>query len=243
MNDTQGRLRVGTSGYQYEHWRGVFYPEDLPKKRWFAHYAKHFDTVEINNTFYRLPQVNTFDTWREQAPPGFCYALKYSRYATHLKHLKDPHKPIRSFLERASRLDELCGPILVQLPPNWNVDTRRLTGFLQAAPSHYRWAIEVRDPRWLCDEVYAILSAHNAALCIHDMIKGHPQHLTADWVYLRYHGVHDGSSYPHQALMAQAISIKQYLADGLDVFAYFNNDTHGSAVQNAADLRRYVSGD
>ena len=243
MSGAQGRLRIGTSGYQYEHWRGVFYPEDLPKKHWFAHYAEHFDTVEINNTFYRLPATTTFETWREQAPQGFCYALKYSRYATHLKHLKDPQEPIKSFLECASRLDECRGPILVQLPPHWNVDVERLTGFLQATPSHDRWAIEVRDPRWLCDEVYAILSAHNAALCIHDMIEGHPRRLTADWVYWRCHGVHDGGSYTHQALTAQAKDIKQYLANGLDVFVYFNNDAHGYAVQNAADLRHYVSGD
>jgi uncharacterized protein YecE (DUF72 family) len=243
MGGTRGRLRIGTSGYQYEHWRGVFYPEKLPKKHWFAHYAEHFDAVEINNTFYRLPAANTFDTWRERAPQGFCYALKYSRYATHLKHLKDPHEPIKVFLDRASRLEEFCGPVLVQLPPNWKVDADRLADFLQAAPSRYRWAIEVRDPRWLCDEVYATLSSHNAALCIHDMLEGHPRHLTADWVYLRYHGGHGGGSYTSQALATQARYVKQYLADGLDVFAYFNNDARGHAVENAADLRRHVGGD
>jgi len=232
MSTKRGRLRIGTSGYQYEHWRRVFYPKELPKQRWFAYYASHFDTVEINNTFYRLPQAQTYDVWREQAPQDFCYALKFSRYGSHLKHLKEPHATLERFLERACRLRECLGPILVQLPPNWKPDTARLAGFLSAAPSSYRWAIEVRDPRWLCDEVYAILRSYSAALCIHDLIDDHPQHITADWVYLRFHGVSDGGSYTHQALTVRASQ--------MDVFAYFNNDAHGYAVHNAADLRRYV---
>ena len=242
MRTTPGRLRIGTSGYQYDHWRGVFYPAAIPKQRWFACYARHFDTVEINNTFYRLPQPQTVDAWRAQAPQDFCYALKFSRYGSHLKRLLDPHEPIQQFLDRASRLREHLGPILVQLPPHWKPEPERLAAFLQAAPGTYRWAIELRDPRWLCDEVYAILRRAAVALCIHDLIPDHPRHLTTDWVYLRFHGGNDGGSYTPQALMAQACQIAQYLADGLDVFAYFNNDAHGHAVQNAADLKRYVSG-
>jgi uncharacterized protein YecE (DUF72 family) len=145
--------------------------------------------VEINNTFYRLPQAHTFDAWRVQAPADFCYALKFSRYATHFKHLKEPHEPIKRFLERADQLGKCLGPILVQLPPRWHVDTERLVGFLQAAPRLHRWAVEVRDPRWLCDEVYGVLRAHGAALCIHDALADHPQVLTTDWVYWRFHGV------------------------------------------------------
>lgn len=240
MSTKAGELRIGTSGYQYNHWKDAFYPREIPKQRWFAYYASHFDTVEINNTFYRLPQAETFDAWREQAPPGFCYTLKFSRYGSHLKRLKEPHKLIHTFLDRAHRLRECLGPILVQLPPHWTPDPARLAGFLRVAPSAYRWAIEVRDPRWLCDEVYAILRRSAAALCIHDLIAHHPRHLTADWVYLRFHGANSGGSYSRQALTAQASQIKHYLADGLDVFAYFNNDAHGYAVHNAADLRRYV---
>jgi uncharacterized protein YecE (DUF72 family) len=240
MSAKRGKLRIGTSGYHYNHWKEVFYPKDLPKKHWFAYYARHFDTVEINNTFYHLPPASRFAMWREQAPPHFCYALKFSRYGSHLKRLKEPHASIARFLDRAHQLRDCLGPILVQLPPRWTPDPARLADFLKAAPSTYRWAIEFRDPRWLCDEVYAILRSAAAALCIHDLITDHPQHRTADWTYLRFHGALYGGNYPREVLMAQATQIDQYLADGLDVFAYFNNDIHGYAVQNAADLRRYI---
>jgi uncharacterized protein YecE (DUF72 family) len=240
MSQQAGRLRIGTSGYQYPHWQGVFYPADLPRKRWFAYYAQHFDTVEINNTFYRLPSAQVVEAWREQAPEGFCYALKFSRYATHLKHLKEPQEPLQRFLARADRLGERLGPILVQLPPQWQVDAARLVGFLQAAPRRYRWAIEFRHPSWLCEEVYGILRAYGAALCIHDALADHPHQLTTDWVYWRCHGGSQGGDYADQALRAQATTIKQYVRDGLDVFVYFNNDIKGYAVQNAADLRRYA---
>lgn len=243
MSGIQGTLRIGTSGYQYDHWKGVFYPEDIPKNRWFDHYARHFDTVEINNTFYQLPQESTFDGWHEQAPAGFCYALKFSRYGSHLKRLKDPQGPIDKFIRRAERLKSFLGPILVQLPPHWNVNAERLAAFLEAAPKTYRWAVEFRDPSWLCEEIYAILQEHQAALCIHDMIDDHPRRITADWTYLRFHGDHYTGSYSYQFLSAQAQRIRESLAGGLDVFAYFNNDQHGYAVQNAADLKRYLQSD
>jgi uncharacterized protein YecE (DUF72 family) len=239
-----GRFRVGTSGYQYNHWTGVLYPEGLPKREWFEHYAQHFDSVEINNTFYHLPKAATFDAWRERAPNGFCYALKFSRYGTHLKHLKAPRQSIGLFLERVERLGPHLGPILVQLPPRWRADCERLAAFLEAAPPTRRWAVEFRHPSWLCEPVFSVLRDHNAALCIHDMLPEHPRVLTADWVYLRYHGAGEpyGGDYAHQALSASAQRIKRYLADGLDVYAYFNNDAEGYAVADAMDLRRYVLG-
>ena len=236
----KGQFRVGTSGYQYDHWRGLFYPADLPKREWFEHYAKYFDTVEINNTFYGLPSAETFDAWRTQAPPGFCYVLKFSRYGSHVKRLKEPRATIKTFLQHARRLRKLLGPILVQLPPNWDVNTDRLFDFLKAAPRSVRWAFEFRDPRWLCEEVFTILQSHNAALCVHDMIENHPRRITADWIYLRFHGDHYSGNYTSQALKAQAKWIKQQLGEGKDVFAYFNNDAQGFAIQNAADLKQYV---
>jgi uncharacterized protein YecE (DUF72 family) len=236
------QLRIGTSGWQYDHWRGVLYPEEAKKSEWFGYFADAFDTVEINNTFYNLPKAETFDHWRDSSPPGFCYVLKFSRYGTHLKKLKDPDNSVDNFLERAERLGDLLGPILVQLPPHWEVNVERLDGFLAHAPSRRRWAVELRDPSWLCDEVFEILRRHGAALVIHDMIVDHPREVTADWVYLRYHGPGPWGEYTHQALSAEAGRIRDHLDAGRDVFAYFNNDAHGYAVRNALDLRRYVTG-
>ena len=241
MSRRQGTLRIGTSGYHYDHWAGVFYPSDLSKDKWFSQYASTFDTVEINNTFYRLPEATTFEAWRRQAPEGFCYALKFSRYGSHIVRLKKPCATIGRFLKRADRLEKFLGPILIQLPPNWKADPERLAGFLNVAPTDHRWAVEFRDPRWLCEAVFAILNEHRCALCIHDMIENHPRLVTAGWVYLRFHGDHYSGSYSPQFLTARAAEIRAYLADGLDVFAYFNNDAQGYAVQNAADLKRYVT--
>jgi uncharacterized protein YecE (DUF72 family) len=238
----QGELRVGTSGYQYRHWRGDFYPRGLPTARWLAHYTRRFDTVEINNTFYNLPEPRTFDDWREAAPPGFLFALKYSRYGTHMKHLKDPEAALGPFLERAERLGRRLGPILVQLPPRWSADPGRLDAFLRAAPRRHRFAVELRDPSWLCDEVFDVLRRRRAALVIHDLIEGHPVELTADWTYLRFHGRRYGGSYSPQALSGQARRIRRWRGRGHDVYAYFNNDVGGHAPRNAADLRRYVEG-
>jgi uncharacterized protein YecE (DUF72 family) len=238
----RGELRVGTSGYQYPHWAGDFYPDDLPGRRWFDHYAERFDSVEINNTFYRLPEPEVFDRWRERAPAGFRFALKYSRYATHLKHLKDPEEPLERFLERAERLGSRLGPILVQLPPHWRADPERLDAFLRLAPRRHRWAVELRDESWLRQEVYEVLRRRRAALVIHDLIDRHPDELTADWTYLRFHGRSYGGSYSHQALSARARCIRRWLRQGRDVYAYFNNDVGGHAPRNAAQLRRYVEG-
>jgi uncharacterized protein YecE (DUF72 family) len=239
----RGQLRIGTSGYQYPHWRSVFYPERLPTREWLRYYSTRFDTVEINNTFYQLPSEKTFDTWRETAPEGFCFALKFSRYGSHVKRLKDPAPTIQRFLERAERLRLSLGPILVQLPPRWHVAPDRLEGFFSAAPPEHRWAIEFRDPSWLCEEVYAILRRHEAALCVHDLIERHPREITAPWMYLRFHGERYAGSYSHQALRAEAKRIRSHLRDGLDVFVYFNNDAEGYAPKNAEQLRRYVGAD
>lgn len=241
MNSISGKFRVGTSGYQYPHWRGVFYPADLPVRQWFAYYADRFDTVEINNTFYRLPDVGVFDGWRSQAPENFRYALKYSRYATHIKHLKDPQEPLQRFWCRAARLAEALGPVLVQLPPHWRVNTERLAQFAAQLPRGPRWAIEVRDASWLCDKVFSVLHEYNIALCIHDMLARHPRVLTADFVYLRFHGDHYRGCYSHQFLTAQAALIAAYLERGLDTYAYFNNDERAYAVANALDLKRYLA--
>lgn len=237
----RGELRVGTSGYQYRHWKERFYPGELTQKEWFGYYAERFDTVEINNTFYNLPEAGTFDQWKEAAPAGFEYALKFSRYGSHMKRLKDPAQSLDKFIEVAQRLDGCLGPVLVQLPPRWKPRPERLDAFLAEAPSRYRWAIELRDPDWLNDEIYDVLRRHRAALCIHDMLENHPREYTADWTYLRYHGNHYSGSYSRQFLTAEAERIATLLTEGCDVYAYFNNDQEADAPRNALDLRRYVN--
>lgn len=233
-------LRIGTSGFQYDHWRGVLYPRRLPRHDWFARYAECFDTVEINATFYGLPEPRVFDAWRHQAPEGFLYALKFSRYGSHLRRLKQPRQSIGAFIARAARLGPHLGPILVQLPPRWRANPDRLRAFLEATPDRYRWALEFRDPDWLREDVFQILKHNRAALCIHDLVDRHPAEITARWTYLRFHGRRDGAPYSHQFLSAQARRVERWLDAGLDVFVYFNNDAHGDAVRNAQDLRRFV---
>jgi len=239
----KGAFRAGTSGYQYPHWRNVLYPEGLPQKEWFGRYAEEFDTVEINNTFYNLPAAKTFDAWRRRAPDGFLYVLKFSRYGTHLKHLKSPDRTIPLFLDRAERLKEHLGPILVQLPPHWKPDIERLNAFLDKAPARRQWAVEFREESWLTDEVFEVLRSHDAALCVQDLLEDHPRVLTTDWAYVRYHGASGAKyagRYSYQYLSAEARRIQEWLEDGIDVFAFFNNDAHGHAVKNASALRRYV---
>ncbi len=234
------RIRIGTSGFAYAHWKGDFYPADLPTRRWFEHYAAHFDSVELNNTFYRLPNSQTFRNWRLRAPAGFCFAVKFSRYGSHVKRLMAPVPIIRRFLSQARHLRPSLGPILVQLPPHWDVQPERLDEFLAHAPPSCRWAVEFRDPRWLCPPIYTILARHQAALCIHDLIPDHPREVTADWTYLRFHGQHYGGSYPSDFLKAEADRIVRVAGEGRDVYAYFNNDIGGHAVRNARELRGYL---
>src|SRR5262249_17881704 len=151
----------------YTHWRGDFYPAELPQSEWLAHYAQRFDTVEINNTFYRLPDEATFASWKRRAPRGFVYALKASRYLTPMKKPKGPRDPVRLFFPRARRLERALGPVLYQLPPRWPVNVERLETFLKALPRARRHVVEFRDPTWYCDEVFALLERHKVALCLH----------------------------------------------------------------------------
>jgi uncharacterized protein YecE (DUF72 family) len=230
------RVRVGTSGYQYNHWKGVLYSEGLPKKRWFARYCETFDTVELNTTFYHQPKDSTYEKWRDAAPGNFRYAVKYNRFGTHIKRLKDARDHVARFLSGAERLKTSLGPILVQLPPNFKRNRDRLDEFLSAAPRRHRWAIEFRDPSWLVDEIFDLLRTRGAALVLHDHIKDHHRVLTADWVYLRFHGGENNGSYSDRQLGQTAEHIESYLAKAGSIWVYFNNDLNGYAVYNAIDL-------
>jgi len=237
-------IRIGTSGWAYAHWRGIFYPAALPQREWFAHYARQFDTVEINNTFYRLPLESTFDAWHKQAPGGFLYALKASRYLTHLRKLKDPEEPLRTFFDRANLLGDTLGPVLYQLPPHWHIDLSRLQRFLAALPTGRVHVIEFRDSSWLTEDVFQLLERHAIAHCIHDMHPLRiPVRITAPTAYVRFHGdpTH-GGDYPLSALELWARRIDEWEQRGLNVFVYFNNDAGGHALKNASELRSLIHG-
>lgn len=233
----QPKVFLGTSGYQYKHWRGDFYPKDLPVREWFEFYSRSFDTVEINNTFYKMADAETFEEWKKAAPEDFCYAIKYSRFGTHLKKLKDPKGHVQYFMERVAHLGKALGPVLVQLPPNWKPNIGRLEEFLEETPEKIRWAIEIRDPRWLCTDLYDLLEKKRAALVFHDMIPDHPRVVTTDWVYLRYHGQNYGGNYGESQIREIAAEVRDHLHNDRDVYLFFNNDLEGHAVRNALSLQ------
>jgi uncharacterized protein YecE (DUF72 family) len=239
------RARVGCSGWQYKHWRGDFYPADLPQKRWFERYAQVFDTVEINDSFYRLPEASTFADWAARAPADFLFAVKASRFLTHMKKLKDPEEPIERFFSRARAMRRRLGPVLYQLPPGWKLDRGRLEHFLQVLPRGVAHVLEFREPSWYADDVFALLERHGVALCLHDMRGSATGRIrVGPFVYVRFHGAsgrYDGS-YPEDRLAPWAAWLTEQLAAGIDVFAYFNNDVGGHAPRDAVVLRRLLSG-
>lgn len=239
------QLHVGTSGWHYKHWVGDFYPTGFRPREMFSWYAREFHTVEINNTFYRLPEEKTFIDWRRMAPPGFLFALKASRYLTHLKRLKDPAPPLDLFFSRAMHLGPRLGPVLVQLPPGWSLNLERLQGFIECLPKKVRFAIEFRDLSWYGDAVYRLLRQHNVALCIHDWRnQSWPREMTADFAYLRFHGMDGryGGSYPDHVLANWAGLIEEWMGGLRQAFVYFNNDIGGHAVRNARSLRAMLTG-
>jgi len=237
---------VGCSGWQYRDWRGVVYPRELPQSRWFEHYQQLFDTVELNSTFYRLPPPSVADAWSAAAAPGFVYALKFGAFGSHRKKLRDPGSWLPNHVDRARRLGEHLGPTLVQLPPRWRRNVERLDQFLSAAPATMRWAVELRDPSWLHDDVFDTLRRHHSALCVHDLLPSHPFELTTDWTYVRFHGPRAleepyHGRYGARRLRPWASRLREVLDDGADVYAYFNNDWDGAAVADATKLRDLLS--
>jgi uncharacterized protein YecE (DUF72 family) len=242
VSRSRGSARVGCSGWSYREWKGPVYDPERPARTWFAQYAERFDTVELNNSFYRLPDASTVDGWREQAPAGFVYAAKVGQFGTHRKKLKDATSWMPRHHERIERLADHLGPNLFQLPPRWKRNVERLDEALSAADPRWRWAVEVRDPSWLHDDVFEVLRRHRAALCLHDLLEGHPMVRTTDWTYLRFHGP-DAVRHPYQGrygpsrLGPVAEVIGGWLDDGCDVYAYFNNDWHANAVLDATWLR------
>jgi uncharacterized protein YecE (DUF72 family) len=236
-------VRVGCSGWNYKHWRdSVFYPPKLPAKKWLEHYAQHFDTVEVNATFYRLPRESAVANWVAQTPPDFVFAVKMSRYVTHVKRLRELPPSLELFYKTIAPLVQApkFGPVLWQLPPTFKRDDERLADALALLPAG-RHAFEFREPTWFAEEVYALLRDHGVALVIGDD-PGRPFQahvLTADWTFVRFHYGHRGrnGNYSQGELDVWRRRIAAWRAR-VDVFAYFNNDWNGYAVRNALTLAR-----
>lgn len=207
------------------------------------YYASHFDTVEINNSFYHLPTSKTFKSWGEAVPADFIFAVKASRFITHMKKLKAPKTSMTKFLARVDRLEDRLGPILFQLPPGWRCNVERLARFLNALPVQYRYSFEFRDPSWHVNEVYALLRKHNASLCVYHLNGfDSPVEITADFVYVRLHGTESkyGGSYPDPILKQWANRIGRWQRESKIVYFYFNNDPEGYAVKNAFTLKKFL---
>lgn len=229
-------LLIGTSGWQYRHWRGRFYPAALPQGQWLEFYAERFRAVESNNAFYRLPDRSTFDAWRARTPPDFQMAVKMSRYLTHIKRLAEPEEPVRRFLDRAAGLGEKLGPVLLQLPPTLQRDRQLLTRTLARFPAEVRVAVEFRHETWFTDDVRALLTDHGAALCLADR-RGAvtPVWRTAPWTYLRFH---EGRAVPwpcygRRALGTWAHRLSDGWGAGAEAWVFFNNDPAGCAIRDA----------
>lgn len=244
MGHVDDRVRIGTSGWEYGHWRGGFYPRELPRDRWLEFYAARFDTVELNASFYRLPEAGTFERWAQRVPPDFRFAVKASRYLTHVRRLRDPEEPLDRLRTRVTRLGDRTGPILYQLPPRWRPNPERLERFLGAIAGERDQVIEFRDARWYQPPILAMIERAGASLCLHDMAgSATAPNPVGPLVYLRFHGAGEryGGSYSPQRLAAWADRMAGWVGEGRSVWAYFNNDLGGHAVTNAARLREYVA--
>ncbi|MGZ4855812.1 MAG: DUF72 domain-containing protein [Candidatus Angelobacter sp.] len=239
-------IRIGTSGYHYKHWVGTFYPPKTPASKMLAYYVRHFDTVELNNSFYRLPTIAAFESWRDAVPGNFVFAVKASRFITHNKKLKDPENALDNLLPRAEHLGNKLGPVLFQLPPRWKVNLERLEGLLEILPREHRYAFEFRELSWMTPEVNRLLKRYNAAFCIYELAAYRSSFdITADFAYVRLHGPDAGKyqgRYSKAQLREWARRIEEWSAKLKAIYIYFDNDQAGYAAQNALELKQMVFG-
>ncbi|HEY1800499.1 MAG TPA: DUF72 domain-containing protein [Terriglobales bacterium] len=240
-------IRIGTSGYHYKHWRGPFYPASISPGKMLDFYAERFDTVELNNSFYRLPTEAAFDDWRTSTPQDFIFAVKASRYLTHNKKLKDPESALHNFLPRAEHLGPKLGPILFQLPPRWQVNYERLQALLQVLPTAFRYVFELRDQSWIKPEINELLARFHAAFCIYELAGYQsPLTVTTDFAYVRLHGPGAEkyqASYSRASLQRWCRQIGLWAKTLRAIYIYFDNDQAGYAAQNALTLKRMLSSD
>ncbi len=235
---------LGTSGWHYDHWRGPYYPPKLPKTKWLEFYAGDFRSVELNNSFYRLPSDQAYDRWRDTSPEGFVFAVKASRYITHIRTLREVGEPVRAFLARADRLGPKLGPILYQLPPSLHRDDDRLAAFLADLPPGYRHTLEFRHASWLVEPVFDLLRRHGAGFCAFDLVGlPCPFVVTADFAYMRFHG-YGGKYwglYPETEMQRWAGLLRGMEPEVRAAYVYFNNDAEAAAVANARTLQALLA--
>jgi uncharacterized protein YecE (DUF72 family) len=234
-------IRIGTSGWTYKHWEGLFYPFKWPKSKWLEYYIEHFDTVELNATFYRLPNHTTFENWKSRTPDNFLWSVKSSKFITHIKKLKNPVDSLVRFYGATTGLGEKLGIVLFQLPPNLAFDENVFMDFCMSLASNARHTLEVRHPSWINDQVFSILREFNIALCIADTAGRYPfcEEITADFIYIRLHGSHKlyASRYSEEELQTWAEKVNVW---NRNTFIYFDNDFEGNAVHNAKRLKEIL---
>jgi uncharacterized protein YecE (DUF72 family) len=238
--DRQERFHVGCSGWVYRHWKGGFYPESLPQKRWFEHYSAEFDTVEINASFYRVPRPETFDGWQAKAPADFRYAVKVNRFITHMKKLLDCPDAVAEFIGLARRLGPALGPLLYQLPPNLKRNDERLDAFLATLPRDLEHVVEFRSSEWYELEVLELLDRHDVGFVTHDLIGlTSPRWASGRTAYVRFHGTNGKyhGRYSEEQMADWANWLREQRAAGRSAWAYFNNDIGGDAIEDARALR------
>lgn len=245
MGKQDENIHIGTSGWSYDHWKGPFYPGDLPGNRMLDYYTRHFHSVEINSSFYRLPEKKILQHWYDSTPRDFLFTAKASRYITHMKKLREPKKTVPVFLDRISILGDKLGPILFQLPPHWHFNAGRLRSFLESLSTEFRYAFEFRDRSWLNPHTYELLSRHAMSFCLYEL-EGFitPEISTTDFVYVRLHGPGDAyqGSYRRKTLCARAETFTEWVREGKTVWCYFDNDQCGYAARNADQLQGILSG-
>lgn len=233
-------VHVGCSGWVYRHWKEIFYPVGLPQKRWFEHYATEFDTVEINASFYRLPLPSTFEGWRTKAPPGFRYAVKVNRFITHNKKLLDCEEPLEQFIALVRPLGRALGPLLYQLPPSLHRNDGRLAAFLERLPSDLEHVVEFRHASWYDEEVLSLLDRHGIGFVAHDLAGLiSPNWVSGRTAYVRFHGTGGKywGRYSPEQMEGWAEWLLRQSEAGRSCWAYFNNDIHGHALEDARTLK------
>lgn len=238
-----GDIWIGTSGYVYRHWRkGVFYPPALRARDELDYYAERFRTVELNSPFYRLPTAETFARWRDTTPDDFQFAVKASRFITHIKRLRDVGNELILFMERANELSSKLGPVLFQLPPNQQIELNRLADFLKLLSTDQRWVLEFRHPSWHTREVYQLLTNHGVALCIPVGGGLYPDRITtAPFTYIRMHrGQEPAGGFTEDELRSWAGQVRALVKAEKDVYVYFNNDWEGFAIRDGVRFKELL---